>query len=69
MGLNYGCDRVRFPAPVPVGARIRGEGRVMAAEPVGHDGVQVTIRLTVVVEGQHKPGCVADTISRLHFQA
>jgi len=69
MGLNYGCDRVRFPAPVPVGARIRGEGRVMAAEPVGQDSVQVTIRLTVAVEGQHKPGCVADTISRLHFQA
>ena len=68
MGLNYGCDRVRFPAPVPVGARIRGEGRVLAAEPVGQGGVQVTIRITVAVEGQAKPGCVADTISRLHFQ-
>ena len=68
MGLNYGCDRVRFPAPVPVDARIRGECRVLSAESLDRGGVQVTIRITVAIEGQSKPACVADTISRLHFE-
>ena len=68
-GVNYGCDKVRFPAPVRVGARIRGRGEVIAAEPVQGDGVQVTIRITVEVEGTDKPACVVDTISRLTFEA
>lgn len=67
MGVNYGCDKVRFPAPVPVGSRVRGHGQVVAAEPVKGDGVQVTVRVTVQVEGSDKPGCVVDTISRLYF--
>ncbi|MBS0609622.1 MAG: dehydratase, partial [Proteobacteria bacterium] len=57
----------RFPAPVPVGARVRGHGLVVAAEPVKGDGVQVTVRVTVQIEGSDKPGCVVDTISRLFF--
>jgi acyl dehydratase len=67
MGVNYGCDKVRFPAPVPVGSRVRGHGEVVAAEPIKGDGVQVTVRITVQVEGSDKPGCVVDTISRLFF--
>lgn len=67
MGVNYGCERVRFPAPVRAGARIRGRGEVVAAEPVKGDGVQVTVRITVEIEGSDKPGCVVDTISRLFF--
>ena len=67
MGVNYGCDKVRFPAPVPVGSRVRGHGMVVAAEPVKGDGVQVTVRITVQIEGSDKPGCVVDTISRLFF--
>ena len=67
MGVNYGCDKVRFPAPVRVGARIRGRGQVVAAEPVKSDGVQVTVRISVEIEGNDKPGCVVDTISRLYF--
>jgi len=67
MGVNYGCDRVRFPAPVRVGARIRGSGLVMAAEQVQAQGVQVIIRVTVEIAGSDKPGCVVDTISRLYF--
>jgi acyl dehydratase len=67
MGVNYGCERVRFPAPVRAGARIRGRGEVVAAEEV-KGGVQVTIRITVEIEGGDKPGCVVDTISRLYFQ-
>ena len=68
MGLNYGCDKVRFPAPVRVGARIRGRGLVLAAVPVGEDGVQVTIRVTIEIEGGDKPACVVDTVSRLFFE-
>jgi acyl dehydratase len=68
MGLNYGCDKVRFPAPVRVGARIRGRGQVLGAVPVGADGVQVTIRVTIEIEGGDKPDCVVDTVSRLFFE-
>jgi acyl dehydratase len=68
MGVNYGCDKVRFPAPVPVGSRVRGHGQVVAAEPVKGGGVQVTVRITVDIDGHDKPGCVVDTISRLFFQ-
>ena len=67
MGVNYGCDKVRFPAPVKVGSRVRGRGEVVAAEPVKGDGVQVTVRISVEIEGADKPGCVVDTISRLYF--
>lgn len=68
MGVNYGCDKVRFPAPVRVGSRVRGRGEVVAAEAIAGGGVQVTVRVTVEVEGQDKPGCVVDTISRLYFE-
>jgi acyl dehydratase len=67
MGVNYGCERVRFPSPVRAGSRIRGRGEVIAAEEVKGAGVQVTIRITVEVEGGEKPACVVDTISRLYF--
>ena len=67
MGVNYGCDKVRFPAPVKVDSRVRGRGEVVAAEPVKGDGVQITVRISVEIEGADKPGCVVDTISRLYF--
>ncbi|MGH6627374.1 MAG: MaoC family dehydratase [Burkholderiaceae bacterium] len=66
MGVNYGCDKVRFPAPVKVGSRVRGRGEVIRADPIG-EGVQVVVRISVEVEGSDKPGCVVDTISRLYF--
>ena len=68
MGVNYGCDKVRFPSPVKVNSRVRGRGQVVAAEPVKGDGVQVTVRISVEIEGADKPGCVVDTISRLYFE-
>ena len=67
MGVNYGCDKVRFPSPVKVGSRIRGHGLVVSAESVKGDGVQVVVRVTVEIEGSDRPGCVVDTISRLFF--
>ena len=68
VSVNYGLNRVRFPAPVRAGARIRGLGQVMAATALAEGAVQVTIRITVQIEGSDKPACVADTISRLHFE-
>ncbi|NLP64859.1 MaoC family dehydratase [Paraburkholderia sacchari] len=66
MGINYGCDRVRFPAAVPVGARVRARGEITRAERFD-GGVQATIRVTIEIEGNERPACVADTISRYYF--
>ena len=65
MGVNYGADRLRFPAPVPIGSRIRGGGELIQVEEV-KGGVQATIRVTVEVEGSERPACVVDTISRYY---
>lgn len=66
MGVNYGLDKVRFPAPVRVGARIRGRGELIRAERV-EGGVQAVIRVAVEIEGSERPACVADTMSRYYF--
>jgi len=65
MRVNYGCDKVRFPAPVPVGSRGRGGGEVISAEEV-KGGVQVVVRVTVEIEDTDRPACVIDTISRFY---
>jgi acyl dehydratase len=64
MGVNYGTDRVRFTAPVPVGSRVRGSGELIEAEEVKGGAVQAKIRVTVEIEGHERPACVVDTISR-----
>ncbi|MFJ4444866.1 MaoC family dehydratase [Pseudomonas sp. NPDC089422] len=66
MGVNYGSDRVRFPAPVRVGARVRGRGQILRAEQLA-DSVQLVVRVSVEIEGESRPGCVIDTISRYTF--
>jgi len=66
MGVNYGCDKVRFPAPVKVGSRVRGRGEVIKVEQVGA-AVQQTVRVSVEIEGAERPGCVVDTVSRYTF--
>jgi acyl dehydratase len=63
MGINYGTDKVRFPAPVPVGSRIRAQATLTGAEEVT-GAVQARVTVTVEVEGQEKPACVVETISR-----
>jgi acyl dehydratase len=65
MGVNYGANKVRFPAPVPVGSRVRGSAEVLEVEEV-KGGIQATIRVTVEIEGSERPGCVIDTISRYY---
>ncbi len=66
MGVNYGADRLRFPAPVPVGSRIRGGGELLSAETTKDGAVQAVVRVTVEIEGGDRPGCVIDTISRYY---
>ncbi len=63
MRVNYGCEKVRFPAAVPVGSRIRGGGEVITVEEV-KGGVQVVVRMTIEIEGSDRPACIIDTISR-----
>lgn len=63
MGVNVGCGRVRFPAPVTVGSRIRGHGELTEAT-MEKGGVQTVVRVTVEIDNGTEPACVVDTISR-----
>ena len=65
MGVNYGADKLRFPAPVPVGSRIRGSAELIKAEEI-KGCIQSTVRVSVEIEGSDRPGCVIDTISRYY---
>lgn len=65
MGVNYGCEKVRFPSPVVVGSRIRGAGEVVSVEEV-KGSLQIVVRVTVEIEGADRPACVVDTISRFY---
>ena len=64
MGVNYGLNKVRFTAPVPVGSRLRGHMKLLACEPIEKDGVQMTWLVTVEREGSDKPVCIAESLSR-----
>jgi acyl dehydratase len=66
MGVNYGLNKVRFPAPVPVGSRVRARVELLSVDEVP-GGVQLASRVTVELEGGDKPVCVAETITRLYF--
>ncbi|TWB66097.1 acyl dehydratase [Nitrospirillum amazonense] len=63
-GVNVGLDQVRFIAPVRVGSRLRGQGQILAVKEVKGGAIQSVVRMTVEIDGQEKPACVADTISR-----
>lgn len=64
MALNYGLEKVRFPAAVRSGTRVRGRGTLISVEEFGSSGVQAVIRVTIEIEGGDKPACVADAILR-----
>jgi acyl dehydratase len=67
MGINYGTDRLRFPAPVPVGSRVRAVGQLVKVDPLPGNAVQTTVRVAIEIEGSDKPGCVADILGRYYF--
>lgn len=64
MGVNYGLNRVRFMAPVPVNSRLRARMTLQAAERIEPDGIQMTWLVTVERDGSDKPVCVAESLAR-----
>ncbi|MFV3949625.1 MaoC family dehydratase, partial [Mycobacterium tuberculosis] len=64
LAINYGLNKVRFPAPVPVGSRVRATSSLVGVEDLGNGTVQATVSTTVEVEGSAKPACVAESIVR-----
>jgi acyl dehydratase len=73
IGVNYGLNKVRFMAPVPVGSRLRARLKLLVTQPVagpaGSSGVQMTWEVTIEREGAHKPVCVAQCLVRRYPQA
>ena len=63
MGINYGLNKVRFPAPVPVNSRLRGRFKLLNFDAI-EGGVQLSIEVTVEIEGKSKPACVAESLTR-----
>ena len=64
LGVNYGWNKVRFPAPVPAGARVRASAEIVSVDDVGGGWWQVATKFTVEVEGSDKPACVAESVGR-----
>jgi acyl dehydratase len=64
MGINYGFDRVRFPAAVPAGSRIRARAEVTTVDELGDGWWHVVTKFTIEGEGQEKPVCVAESVGR-----
>jgi acyl dehydratase len=66
MVVNYGLNKVRFPAPVPVGSKVQADV-VLAEVTEATGGLQLVFRATLQIEGSNKPGCVADWVTRVYF--
>ena len=64
LGVNYGWNKVRFPAPVPSGSRVRARAQIVSVDDVGGGWWQVVTRFTVEVEGNEKPACVGESVGR-----
>ena len=64
LGVNYGWNKVRFPAPVPAGAKVRARAEVMSVDDVGGGWVQIVTKFTVETEGGQKPVCVGESVGR-----
>ena len=63
MGVNYGLNRVRFPAPVPAGSRLRGRFKLLKFEPL-EGGAQLTFEVRMERDGSQKPVCIAESMGR-----
>ncbi len=66
MGVNYGLNKVRFTAPVPVGSRLRGRMKLLSSEPIDQGGVQMSWQVAIEREGSVKPVCVAESLARYY---
>lgn len=64
LAVNYGLNKVRFPAPVPVGSKVRAQSSLVGVEDLGNGAVQATVSTTVEIEDSAKPACVAESIVR-----
>ncbi|HZM78280.1 MAG TPA: MaoC family dehydratase [Candidatus Limnocylindrales bacterium] len=64
MGINYGLNRVRFPAPLPAGEKVRATFELLSVEDLEDGGIQVVSKVMIEREGGDKPVCVAETVSR-----
>jgi acyl dehydratase len=64
MGVNYGLNRVRFMAPVPVGSKVRARMKLLSCDPIDNQGMQMCWEVTVEREGASKPVCIAESIAR-----
>jgi acyl dehydratase len=64
LAVNYGLNKVRFPAPVPVGSKVRAQSSLVGVEDLGNGAVQATVSTTVEIEGSAKPACVAESVVR-----
>jgi acyl dehydratase len=64
LSVNYGLNRVRFPAPVPAGSRLRARIKLLECEPLPDNGMQIVWQITVEREGSDKPVCVAESVTR-----
>ncbi len=67
MGVNYGLDRVRFPAPVKVDSNVRARRELISAELKAPNTIQLKQKVTIEVEGEEKPACVAESLTRLIY--
>ncbi len=67
MGVNYGLDKVRFPAPVPVNSMVRARHKIAGAELKGENTIQLKREVTVELEGGDKPVCVAESLIRYMY--
>jgi acyl dehydratase len=67
MGVNYGLDKVRFPAPVPVNSKLRAERTLLEAQLKAPNTVQLKQQITIEIEGAAKPACVAEFLTRLIY--
>ncbi|SDY90601.1 Acyl dehydratase [Micromonospora pattaloongensis] len=67
MGVNYGLNKVRFPAPLRTGRSVRASATIAEATPVSGGGVQLVVTVVISSDGGEKPVCVAETVSRVYF--
>jgi acyl dehydratase len=67
LAINYGLNKVRFPAPVPVGSKVRASSTLTGVEDLGKGALQLTVTTTIEVEGGSKPACVAESLLRYIF--